>query len=171
LTSDRAGYLDKLNVSGALANTDNASSFGASVDDIAYAVWSDAISDYNFEGAAGAALINAGVSTDLAPVLDAIALIPTNPLLVTDARLNDLATIKAKTNQLVFSGGDIVATLAGEEVVVSTASVNAIVAGVNGVLTIPTAVQIRQEIDSNSTQLAEIKAAANAAKALSAAGL
>jgi hypothetical protein len=100
--------------------------------------------------------------------LAAIPNIPTTPLLANDSRID---AIKAKTDQLIFSGGDIVATLAGEEVIVTSASVNAIVAGINGSLTIPTAVQIRTEIDSNSVELAAIKAAANAAKALSAAGL
>jgi hypothetical protein len=100
--------------------------------------------------------------------LAAIPNIPTNPLLTNDSRVD---AIKAKTDQLAFSGGDIVATLAGEEVVVSTAGINAIVAGINGALAIPTAVQIRTEIDNNSTQLAAIKSAANAAKALSAAAL
>jgi hypothetical protein len=87
--------------------------------------------------------------------------IPTNPLLVSDTRID---AIKTKTDQLTFSGGDIVATLNGEEVVVSTAGVNAIVAGVNGTLVVPTAVQIRTEIDSNSVKLEEIKTISMIAK-------
>jgi hypothetical protein len=115
-------------------------------------------------------LLTGSQATNLA----AIALIPTNPLLASSYIAPDnagIGAIKVKTDQLIFSGGDIVATLAGEEVIVTSASVNAIVAGVNGSLTIPTAVQVRQEIDSNSVELAAIKAAAIAGKNLSAAGL
>jgi hypothetical protein len=118
----------------------------------------------------GERLLTGTQATNLA----AIALIPTNPLLASSYIAPDnagIGAIKVKTDQLIFSGGDIVATLAGEEVIVTSASVNAIVAGVNGSLTIPTAVQVRQEIDSNSVELAAIKAAAIAGKNLSAAGL
>lgn len=100
--------------------------------------------------------------------LAAIPNIPTNPLLTNDSRVTD---IKSKTDQLTFIGGDIVSTLNGEEVVVSTAGINAIVAGVNGAITIPTAVQVRQEMDSNSTQLAAIRAIATGAKNAASAGL
>ena len=89
-------------------------------------------------------------------------------MLTTDTRLD---VIKAKTDQLTFVGGDVVSTLNGEEVAISTAGVNAIVAGVNGALVIPTAVQIRTEIDTNSTELAAIKTIAIGARNNAAAGL
>lgn len=111
---------------------------------------------------------------DVSPVLTAIAAIPTNPLLANAYVAPDnagIAAIKAKTDQLTFISGDVVSTLNGEEVVISTTGVNAIVAGVNGALTIPTAVQIRTEIDNNSTQLAAIKTIATAAKNNAVAGL
>lgn len=115
--------------------------------------------------------IQSGLSTfdgDLSSVTTAISAIPTNPLLTTDTRLD---VIKAKTDQLTFVGGDVVSTLNGEEVAISTAGVNAIVAGVNGALVIPTAVQIRTEIDTNSTELAAIKTIAIGARNNAAAGL
>ena len=100
--------------------------------------------------------------------LASIANIPTNPLLVTDIRIDD---IKAKTDQLTFIEGNVVSTLNGEEVTISNSGINAIVSGVNGTLVIPTAVQIRTEIDTNSTELAAIKTIAIGARNNAAAGL
>jgi hypothetical protein len=225
LSSLRAGYLDKLDVSGTLAHTDNANTFRADVSALAtttqlnnrtllsadYATSTalatvDAVVDGiavqttrvdglienssgnrfttkaleqapSGGGSSSASDIYSYFTTgtradafkaDIVPISSAIALIPTNPLLTNDSRIAD---IKTKTDQLVFSGGDIVATLNGEEVVISTAGVNAIVAGVNGALTIPTAVQIRTEIDSNSTQLTAIRTIATGAKNAASAGL
>jgi hypothetical protein len=82
-----------------------------------------------------------------------------------------IPSVKTKTDQLTFLSGDIIATLAGEEVTVSSTSVTAIVSGVDGALVIPTVVQVRQEMDSNSTKLSEIKSAAISAKNNAAAGL
>lgn len=100
--------------------------------------------------------------------LASIANIPTNPLLVTDIRIDD---IKAKTDQLTFIEGNVVSTLNGEEVAILNSGINAIVSGINGTLVIPTAVQIRTEIDTNSTELAAIKTIAIGARNNAAAGL
>ena len=75
LSSLRAGYLDKLDVSGTLAHTNNANTFKA----------------------------------DTAPVLSAIALIPTNPLLASSYTAPDNANIgliKAKTDTLPSDPAD-----------------------------------------------------------------
>ena len=75
LSSLRAGYLDKLDVSGTLAHTNNASTFRA----------------------------------DTAPVLSAIALIPTNPLLASSYTAPDntsIGLIKAKTDTLPSDPAD-----------------------------------------------------------------
>lgn len=78
-------------------------------------------------------------STQTAAILDAVGVVDT----VADA-------IKAKTDGLNFTGTDVKATLDGEEVTPTAASKT----GYSLATAPPTAVQIRQEIDSNSTQLA-----------------
>lgn len=72
LSSDRAGYLDKLNVSGTLAHSDAAATYRADVSglstltaqDVADAVWDEAISGHLDSGSTGAALNAAGSAGD-----------------------------------------------------------------------------------------------------------
>jgi len=111
LTSDRAGYLDKLNVSGTLAHTDNASTFRADVSALLTTTGYSSSLPANFgalaiteggqvttsnPGGGGATAAQIWEYTDRtltgtqASNLAAIPAIPTNPLLTTDSRLGNL---------------------------------------------------------------------------------
>jgi len=111
LTSDRAGYLDKLNVSGTLAHTDNASTFRADVSGLLTTTGYTGSLPANFgalaiteggqvttsnPGGGGATAAQIWEYSDRtltgtqASNLAAIPAIPTNPLLTTDSRLGNL---------------------------------------------------------------------------------
>jgi len=97
LTATRAGYLDKLNVTGTLANTDNASTFKADVSGIPAAVWGFATRTLSSFGTLVSDIWSFATRT-----LSAFGFtVATN----SDA---NVTAIKAKTDQLTFTTPNVV---------------------------------------------------------------
>jgi hypothetical protein len=100
LTSSRAGYLDKLNVTGTLAHSNDAATYRADVSGLlTAAAYTPPPTTADVWSYAGRTLDGTQASN-----IAAIASIPTNPLLTTDARLNTLdAAISTRLAALSYT--------------------------------------------------------------------
>lgn len=135
LTAARAGYLDKLNVSGTLAHSNAANTYKADVSGLATSAEIAAL--HNFNPASDKVIVETNEDK-------------TGYELTSGERTNIATSVWASTTRTLSSFGSLVADMAA-----------AVWAYAGRALTVnpPTAKQIRSELDNNSTKLGLIDAA------------